>query len=68
MKTYKLPSLHEDIRIVQDRLNANKSRLTQETRVKLTKTLNQEYIKELENLVKKDQEKIEIWKNLQKDT
>ena len=68
MNTYKLPLIHEDIRIVQDRLNANKSRLAQETRVKLTKTQNLEKIQELQEFIKADLEKIEIWKNLQKDT
>lgn len=52
----------ENLKTIRDRLNANKSRLAQETRVKLNKYANHEYIQILENLVKKDQDKI---KNMQ---
>ena len=57
----KLAFLNEDIKVVRDRLNANKSRLAQETRVKLNKYANHEYIQELEELIQEDQEKIKIW-------
>lgn len=57
----------ENLKTIRDRLNANKSRLAQETRVKLTKTLNLEYIQKLEELIREDQEKIKIWKELQEE-
>ena len=57
----------ESLKTIRDRLNANKSRLAQETRIKLTKTLNHGYIQELEELIQEDQEKIKIWKELQEE-
>ena len=57
----------ENLKTIRDRLNANKSRLAQETQVKLTKYANHEYIQELEELIQEDQEKIKIWKELQEE-
>ena len=51
----------ENLKTIRDRLNANKSRLAQETQVKLNKYANHEYIQELEELIQEDQEKIKIW-------
>ena len=47
----------ENLKTIRDRLNANKSRLAQETQVKLNKYANHEYIQELEELIQEDQEK-----------
>lgn len=57
----------ENLKTIRDRLNANKSRLAQETQVKLNKYTNHEYIQELEELIQEDQEKIKIWKELQEE-
>lgn len=57
----------ENLKTIRDRLNANKSRLAQETQVKLNKYANHEYIQELEELIQEDQEKIKIWKELQEE-
>lgn len=57
----------ENLKTIRDRLNANKSRLAQETQVKLNKYANHEYIQELEELIQEDQEKIKIWKELQQN-
>mgnify|MGYP006053780683 CR=1 FL=1 len=57
----------ENLKTIRDRLNANKSRLAQETQVKLNKYTNHEYIQELEELIQEDQEKIKIWEELQEE-
>ena len=54
----------ENLKTIRDRLNANKSRLAQETCIKLTKTLNHEYIQELEELIQEDQEKLKNMKEI----
>ena len=54
----------ENLKTIRDRLNANKSRLAQETRIKLTKTLNHGYIQELEELIQEDQEKLKNMKEI----
>lgn len=44
----------EETKTIKDRLNKNKSLLVEETRVKLTKTLNRDLIEELEQLIEVD--------------
>lgn len=54
----------ENLKTIRDRLNANKSRLAQETQVKLNKYANHEYIQELEELIQEDQEKLKNMKEI----
>lgn len=44
---------------IKDRLNKNKSLLAEETRVKLTKTLNRDLIEELEQLIELDKKSLD---------
>lgn len=56
--SYNISSSKYYLKMIQDRLNANKSKLAQETNVKFTKNKNINYIQELKDLIEEDLEKL----------
>ena len=50
----------ESVKTIRDRLNKNKSLLTQETHTKLTKTLNQDLIEDLKKLIEDDKKLLDV--------